>query len=304
MNNIFETTFKNISGICVQTETLRAIFLPEYGAKLVSLVYKPQNYELLAQDENPIYLPQSETSNYTEQEVSAADDLFPTIDPCKTGFANDTEYPCHGETLRVKHDYVIEDNKLVMSFTSKKFGYRFVKTVYGGDRGELKTAYEITNLTNTDFPCIFGLHCMLRAEAGGKVITFEEPGDVTVMFDENAQFGARWEQVKLAEAMLTSDPYAKDGNAYKYYLCDKKTVNQCGYFNPVLNKNVMLSYQSEGMPYLGIWMNNGKFKGMYNVALEPCSAPYDSPVNAKNKGCEFLIKAGETYGVEVSYDVR
>lgn len=300
----YQTTFKNISGICVDTEKFQAIFLPEQGAKLVSLIDKSTGYEILAQDDNPMYLPQSETSNYTEQEVSAVDDLFPTIDPCRTGYANNEEYPCHGETLRVKHEYSIEDDKLVMSFDSQKFGYRFVKTVYSGTNGALTTAYEITNQTDMDFPCIFGLHCMLKAEEGGKVLTFEEQGEATVMFDENAQFGKPWEQVKLLDSMLTSDPYAKDGNAYKYYLCGKKTTNQCGYYNPVLDKNVILSYQSATMPYLGIWMNNGKFKGMYNVALEPCSAPYDSPVNAKNKGCEFLIKAGETYCVEVSYDVR
>ncbi len=302
--NIFETTFKNISGICAETETLRAIFLPEHGAKLVSLVYKPKNYELFAQDENPIYLPQSETSNYVEQEVSAADDLFPTIDPCKTGFANNIEYPCHGETLRVKHDYQICDNKLVMSFSSKKFGYRFVKTVSCGENGELTTSYEITNQTDADFPCIFGLHCMFRAEEGGKVVTFEDCDEVTVMFDEDKEFGHPWDRVKLSDKMLTSDRYSKDANAYKYYLCGKKMKNQCGYFNPVLDKTVMLSYNSKAMPYLGVWMNNGKFKEMYNVALEPCSAPYDSPVNARNQGCEFIIKAGETYRVDVSYDVK
>ncbi len=303
MSKIFETTFKNVNGICVETDKLRAIFLPEYGAKLTSLVYKSQNYELFSQDENPVYLPQSETSNYVEQEVSAVDDLFPTIDPCKTGFANNEEYPCHGETLRVKHDYSVEDDKLTMSFTSEKFGYRFTKTVYGGENGELKTVYEITNQTDTDFPCIFGLHCMLRAEEGGKVLTYETEDEAVMMFDEDGEFGNRWDQVKLSEKMLTSDKYAKDGNAYKYYLCGKKTANQCGYFNPVLDKTVMLSYNGKAMPYLGIWMNNGKFKEMYNVAIEPCSAPYDSPVNAKDKGYEFLIKAGETYRVEVSYDV-
>jgi len=84
-----------------------------------------------------------------------------------------------------------------------------------------------------------------------------------------------------------------------FILCCTKIFNQCGYFNSVLDKNVMLSYNSKAMPYLGIRMNYGKMKGMYNVATESCSVPYDSPVNARN-----LIKAGETYRVKVSYDVK
>lgn len=55
----------------------------------------------------------------------------------------------------------------------------------------------------------------------------------------------------------------------------------------------MLSYNDKAMPYLGIWMNNGKFKGMYDVVIEPCSATYDSPVKAKDHRCAFSIEAGK-----------
>ena len=300
---IYTTKFKDISGICVETEKLKAVFLPEHGAKLVSLIDKSSQYEIMAQDENEVYLPQSKDSMYIEQEVSAVDDLFPTIDPCRTGFAGNAEYPCHGETLRFPHSYTIDEGTLTMEFVSETFGYTFKKVVTEGEGGGITVAYSITNQTDEDFPCIFGLHCMLAAEEGGKVLLFEEAEDAVMMFDEDAQFGKPQDKVRLVDAMLTSDAFDKSGNAYKYYICKEKTVGKCGYYNPAIQKNIILSYDADAMPYLGIWMNNGKFKGLYNAALEPCTAPYDSPVNAKEKGYNFIIGKGETYRVAVTYDV-
>lgn len=301
---IYSTTFKDVSGICAETETLKAVFLPQYGAKLASLIYKEDNYEILAQDENKVYLPQSKNSVYIENEVSAVDDLFPTIDPCRTGFADNAEYPCHGETLRFPHKYSINENTLTMEFVSETFGYKFTKLVKEGECGGITVAYAITNLSDADFPCIFGLHCMLAAEKGGKVLTFEKPGDAVMMFDEDGQFGKPLQKVALSDKMLVSDAFDENGNAYKYYLCKEKTTGKCGYYNPAIRKNIILSYDGNALPYLGIWMNNGKFKGMYNAALEPCTAPYDSPVNAKEKGYNFIIGKGETYSAEITFTAK
>ena len=56
----------------------------------------------------------------------------------------------------------------------------------------------------------------------------------------------------------------------------------------------MFKYDAALVPYLGIWMNNGEFKGMYNVALEPCTAPYDSPKNAQKAGiCSEIPARGK-----------
>jgi len=124
------------------------------------------------------------------------------------------------------------------------------------------------------------------------------------MFDEDGQFGKPLQNVQLSDKMLISDAFDKNGNAYKYYLCKEKTVGKCGYYNPVINKNIILSYDGNALPYLGVWMNNGKFKGMYNAALEPCTAPYDSPANAREKGYNFIIGKGETYSVDITFNVE
>lgn len=304
MAEIFETRFKDVDGVCVKTKKFSAIFLPKYGGKLASLIDCENGKELLAQDKNEKYLPQDAQSVYVDNEVSGTDDLFPTIDMCITGFANNEEYPCHGEVLRHKHFYSIDGHVLNMSFASEKFGYIFKKQIREAENGELAVKYTIWNRTDKDFPCLFGLHCMFAAEKDGKILTFEKDDTAVIMFDEKAELGGRWDEITVSEKVFASDMYAPDGNAYKFYLSLPKTKGKCGYFYPSVNKNIVLSYSAEELPYLGIWMNNGMFKGMYSAAAEPCTLPYDSPENAGNKGKSFVIKSNEEYVVEVVFDLE
>lgn len=296
-----KTIFKNIKGICVKTRMLEAIFLPEYGGKLASLKDRETGCELLAQDANEIYLPQSENGIYINNEVSGVDDLFPTIDPCRTGFANNEEYPCHGEVLRYAHKYSYNDNMLKMEFKSLKFSYIFTKEVRVNEKGALCVSYRIENTSEQDFPCIFGLHCMLAAAENGKILLFEENENAVIMFDELNEYGKSMENITLTEDMLMSKKYDENANTYKFYVADRKKTGKCGYYNPEIDKNIVISYDAEKIPYLGIWMNNGRFKAMYNATLEPCTMPYDSVEKANKKGYNFVIKSNCTYSADIIF---
>lgn len=299
---IYSKRFKNIHGVCVESEKLSAIFLPGNGGRLVSLVCRKTGTEFLCQDPNPIYLPQSADGVYVNGEVSGVDDLFPTIDPCKTEFSRE-EYPCHGEVLRHPHQFRIVDDRLIEEFTSTLFGYQFTKTAFSTGDGAIGITYEIANQTDRDFPCLFGLHCMFAAEKGGRAVLFETVKNGIIMFDEDGEFGKRGETVPICNEMLQNTGYDPQNNAYKYYLCGEKSIGKCGY-QYTNGTTVTMEYDSKIMPYLGIWVNNGRFKGQYNMALEPCTIPFDSPQNAKEAGKSFIIPAKSKLAFTVVLDVQ
>ena len=43
--------------------------------------------------------------------------------------------------------------------------------------------------------------------------------------------------------------------------------------------------------YLGVWCNPGDLNGMYNIALEPCTALYDDPIKAGDT-CSYIKAKG------------
>ena len=139
--DIKTVAFKDVEGILCDTGKLRAIYLPRYGGKLVSLK-DFQGREWLAQDKNTKYIPPRIGSSYVECEVSGADDMFPTIDPC---CCNGKVYPCHGEVCRVEHKDKVYEDFLEMKYSSLELGYYYKKTIFGGNDDEIVVKYTIKN---------------------------------------------------------------------------------------------------------------------------------------------------------------
>ncbi len=291
--------FKDVDGICITTEKLSLVYLPDNGGKLIS-IKDNSGREWLCQDENPHYIPVRPGDSYVESEVSGADEMFPTIDPC---VCNGYEYPCHGEVCRVSHSFEEFEGATVMTYTSAGCGYKYTKTISENFDGGACVEYRIENLRDEEIPCLWALHAMFAAVPGGRVFAgIKEDETVEIMFDETGRLGKSGDVLKLDKQSLVSSPFVSGGEAYKYYITDKLSDGYCGYYDDKACAGIKLSYDSEKMPYLGVWMNNGGFKNMYNAAVEPCNIPYDSPVNAKNRGIEFTIPAKGVLSFKIDID--
>ncbi len=291
--------FKDIEGVCVTTEKLCLTYLPDNGGKLVSIKDK-SGREWLAQDENPHYIPIRLGDSYVEGEVSGADEMFPTIDPC---VCDGYEYPCHGEVCRVSHSFEESEGRAVMTYTSAECGYKYTKTVSENIDGGGCVEYTIENLRDTELPCLWALHTMFAATDGGRVFAgIGQEETIEIMFDETNRFGKRGDVLKLDGQSLISSPFVPGGEAYKYYLTDKLREGYCGYFDEKAGAGIKLSYDPNALPYLGVWMNNGGFKNMYNAAVEPCNIPYDTPVEAGKRGINFAILPKSKISFKIDID--
>lgn len=289
--------FKDVDGLRITGKNFEAIFLPENGGKLVSFVDRTNHIEWLAQDINEKYIPQSVDGVYVDAEVSGADEMFPTIDPCNI---MGKDYPCHGEVCRVSHQAVISDNKLILKNTSHKFSYVYKKTVSETSCGNMRIEYEIENTGDEILPCLWAFHMMFAAEDGGKVFASVcENADAEIMFDDRKRFGTRGDVINLKEEHFISREYKEKGDAYKYYIKEPLKEGLCGYYRKNRACGVALCYDKEKLPYLGIWMNDGGFKNMHSATVEPCNIPYDSPEKANDRGIKFSIPPKKKMNFEI-----
>ncbi len=303
---VFESRYKDVFAVEVKTGKLSAKFLPLCGGRFVSLIDDETGTELLAQDENPHYMPEHEESDYCSCNVSAFDDMFPTIDPsapaggCRAG----VRYDDHGEVCRYPHEYKVGEDKLVMRYVSDRLRYVWTKTVTARD-GKLLINYNIENTSGDDFPYIWAGHCMFAAFVGGKVVTpFADGANIEMMFDNETEYGKRGEIFPCTAEMLTNKAYtAEKNNAYKFYFCDRLPEGSIGYHIPQINKTVRMSFDKEKVPYLGVWMNNGNFKDMFSAAVEPCTAGFDFVENAAKHGQSSVIPAFGTVNFTLEFSV-
>lgn len=302
MIHIYESFYKDIFAMAAETDKLIALFLPYNGAKLTSLIDKTSGTELLATTEGEKYKKLSNGSNYVDGECSAFDDMFPTIDLYvpKTGINAGISYLDHGEVCRSCFNYTADENKLVMIINSDRLSYRYTKTITGTADGSIAIKYQIDNLTGEPFNYIWAGHCMLAATEDGRIITpYTEGTPVEIMFDNNKEYGGRGDIINIQQKMLTSSSYSPDGNTFKYYFIEPIPLGLIKYTNPKTGRAFVMRYDQNKIPYLGVWINNGRFKAMYNSAPEICTAPFDSPGVAAERGCSSIIKPNGTVEFEI-----
>lgn len=81
---------------------------------------------------------------------------------------------------------------------------------------------------------------------------------------------------------------------HKYYVSHPVKEGKCGYLYPSQHVRCLIEYNPQKLPYLGIWIAEGGFRGDYNLAMEPATSFCDSVGNVqKNNSCKIL-KPGET----------
>ncbi len=298
MNRIKAGRYKDIFALEFNTDKYRAVFLPYNGAKMASLTDKKLNLELLSESDGEKYKPLTENGNYVESECSAFDDMFPTIDLYvpQSGERKGILYPDHGEVCRGCFDFEINDSsqELTMSYVSRTLSYKYKKQITAGEDGSVIIKYKIENMLSEDFPFIWAAHIMLASHKGGYFILPEEFGrDAEIMFDSKNERSKRGDIIKITDDLLTTAEFSPGGDTYKFYFISKTEAGNIKYALPSFKTSVVLRYDSEKLPFLGIWMNNGGFKGMYNAAPEIASAPYDTPEEAILRNvCSFIPAKG------------
>ncbi len=274
---ISKSMYKDRPAIKIYNEKFEALFLPEDGAKLVSFKTK-RGKELFAEANNEKYKRLFIDSSYIDSECSAFDDMFPTIDPC---VINKMDYLDHGQVCRIEHNYEIKDTEVIFSCNIENLNITYNKTVFIED-DKLCIKYEIKNMNEFDFPYLWAGHMMFMGEEKAQVLSDFSDEDIEIMFGRPP-----------VDAPVSRLSKFGEGVSFKYYYTKDKTPLKCGILYPESALKVSVEFDESCVKYLGVWLNPGDFKGMYNVALEPCTALFDDPIRAKKAGAESVIRPGE-----------
>jgi hypothetical protein len=72
----------------------------------------------------------------------------------------------------------------------------------------------------------------------------------------------------------------------------------CALVRPSLDEGVELTFSSDVLPYLGLWICRAAWpdsgtKKQYTVAFEPTNSPHDSLVDAEREGTAWRLAPGE-----------
>ena len=275
----------NLNSIVMESKVLKVKLLPDLGFKMASLIYKPKNMEILFQPTNKKYSIPQYGDYFEKYDTSGLDEMIPTIDKCvyPEGTYKGNILPDHGDVWSIPWHTDIKKDTIVGKVKLKSLPLEFHKSLTFETDNVVRVEYKVKNLGNENISYLWALHGLMIFDDETKIIFPKEAKNI-LNVHENSVLGSCGERysfplVKDIDDNLVDLSYLKhyrDGESYKYYFLDDLKVGEVGLH--YLDKKVkyILRYDTKKIPYLGVWVTQGGFKGEYNCAIEPSNGFYDS----------------------------
>ncbi|CDF58801.1 hypothetical protein [Thermobrachium celere] len=286
IENVF---YKGLDGIKVENEYISLIILPKLGAKIASLIYKPQNFEVLAQPTLNRYTLAEYGDKFEKYDTSGIDEMYPTIDECVYPYDGyDRKMPDHGELWSIPWKVEVINDEIVCSVSGVNFKYEFERRIKL-DKNIIRLNYKVKNTGTCQLYGLWAFHGLVACDDESKILldaekvmnvhkssVYGDVGNIHLFPETYDVIGKKVRVDRIGPRTLEKTE--------KFYVYGEIKKGEAGL---TLNKNKLLYkllFPKDKIPYLGVWINEGGFKGEYNCALEPSNAFYDSVEIAKEYG--------------------
>lgn len=300
---IYQSMYKDMPCICMESSAVRAAFLPGQGAKLCSIRYIRTDKEFAFQKKGERYRKAYYGQSYLEGECAGIDEMFPNID----AFNYDdqpwegTFLPDHGELWALEWDCVQKENAIIFQAHGVKLPYSIQKTVQFLDANTLSCSYEVHNHSPFPIHYIWAAHMMLEGEKG---CMFEFPFKETKAYctlSDSGTIGSYGDSftypfVQKADGSVYDIRLHRgnDANDYQKFYFAGKVPEGWGQIQYPDGHLFRIDFDRHAVPYLGAIQGEG---GAFNIRcmfLEPCTGAFDNPVAAKQHGMNSVLPPNES----------
>lgn len=287
-----------MDAIIMENESIKLSILPELGFKMASMVYKKKHKELFFQPTAKKYKRAQYGASFAAYDTSGCDEMLPTIDSCiyRNEGSEDILLPDHGEVWSRPWNVDMAKDKVRGYIQLQSLPLTFEKILQFEGKHSIRMDYAVTNQQDMDIALIWALHGLHVFDENTRILLPSEVNQV-INVHENEKLG---HVEKLHAFPFTKDMAGvtwdlrklkdyEDGKSYKYYIANQIKNGQIGLHYGKEDIVCLIQFDPVEIPYVGIWVNKGGFKGEYNCALEPTNGFYDDVDTAKkNKKVQYI----------------
>lgn len=279
---------------------LYVVVLPGLGGKIASLYHRQAQFEAVSQPSRA-YRPASYGADFSEYDASGLDDGFPTLHACfddTTGLL----YPDHGEIWSAAMEADIEGERLVLRYESSRHPFRYKKGMRL-HKDALVLDYCIENTAAAPYPCLWAFHGLFRYAEEMEILYPPGAGPFLNVLDSPA-LGPAGRLCTMDDHDFAHVPPRRPPSMMKYYLNGPVSRGRCGFRYPREGMACLLEYDPQILPYLGVWITAGGFRGEYNCALEPCNGFYDDILTARKQHALYRLVPGRPLSFSLAILLR
>lgn len=291
--------YKGEQAVTLENELLKTSILPERGAKIASLIYKPTGKEIFWQSQGdytrkPVY-----GDTFTSEDSSGYDDMVMTILPgTHTSFPwEDTKLPDHGELWSLPWDVVRYGDSLNCSVTGIRLPYHFSRKI-SLEGSSLILEFRADNPTPFNMDFLWAAHGLINISPGSKISVPQEMNRILNSVSGN-RLGEEMKEYlfpvvhggKKNEFDLSTIPGKNRVGFQKYYFLGPVSEGWCSFLDKKSDLEIRYEWPLKKVPYLGIWLNEGGWANQYNLAIEPATAAMDCPELAAKHNMTTVLAA-------------
>jgi len=273
-----------MKGLILENDKLRIVLTPEFGARILSIIYKPTETEFVWH--NPKVPPMKPTYRPEFEDMSGLFDCVPTCEACTF---KKWKLPFYGEVASEPWR-LVRSEKNARSLTVKM--HRKC-AVYPLAIDKSLTITKNEPLLNLDYRLV---------NFSSQKLEFHYSGHNTLFINPNYRIVLPPEITSLKLGMAVTDRLGNSGDEIPWPLANDKSGREvdlskigqpnegtgenlyseilkeswCAAFDESRREVIGFSFDAKILPYLLIWINQGGYLGYYHIALEPSTGRPDN----------------------------
>jgi hypothetical protein len=301
-------SFRDLRTLIVENALLRVVIMPELGAKIWQITYKPKGKDLLWHHPRikPRKLPFH--AGYDDNFFGGWDELFPNDMPEEL---NGEPMPDHGEVWTLPWEYALE-----RCTAAEATIHLWVETPISAHRVEkwltlrsgepiLRFHHKVTNLGPADQPYLWKLHPAMaidehcRIELGAGTMYVEDFGP-----PRGAQTGVTYQWPCLVDAQGRQHDMravlSRTARVNEFQYATELPEGWCALTNLADRIGFALTFDRNIFSSCWLFATYGGWRDLYTVVLEPCTGYPVSVSEGVRRGTHRILAAGETVECDVT----
>ena len=296
--------------IVLENDKLRLEILPELGGKIMSILYKPAEKEILWQ--NPKIPPHhiSAGACYDDNWAGGWDELFPNDEPAEL---DGSAYPDHGELWTASWTAEIEqaDSQATIYMRTKTEKTEFLverRISIHKKEEHVRFHYQFTNEGSQSRRYLWKLHPAMALSPGDDILIpaskfLLEPKSLGTLAGGAFEFDSPVIQIGDRIVDLRVAPPCESRELHFFYGTQLKE-GWCATFDRLRRVSVRLSFPKEIFPACWFFASYCGWNDYYVGVLEPCTGyPFRLEEAAQSRNCSIL-EPGASQEAEVTLSVR
>jgi hypothetical protein len=301
-------SYRGFPAIVLENDRIRMTVLPTHGAKVVELISKKADRDLLYHHPRFDVRPPVFGANVDDWWTGGIDEIVPTGHPALIG----------GETLPFLGEFwsqawttrIVAEHPAAVAVALSCAG---IITPLRIDRrmelraGEafVRSTHRITNVGYEPIPFMWGIHPGIAVRPGARI---QVPGKLGIFHDGDSHLGLEpgksfaWPHLPAAGGEIDlSVARPPDPPSWELVFIDELTAGWLAVTDPVSRSGFAMSFDPAVFPVAWLWGVYGGWRGLYTVALEAWTAHPPRLDQVIAAGRARTLDPGETLETEVRF---